>query len=240
MRATTSAREAFAAAIAFETARVAVDLRLGSGDERGQTIDAAVVGHRRLRLGLRLILRLRTMLAMAGMFSGLMIVFAMGVMVARLVRLPFTLLVALMVVAWGEWLRLYRDKARLLTEMRKTIPFVVAILRSRFVFGTRLRLVLSELLLRCGDQAEIMFGMLIVVFGGDRVAGGTRVTRQLDVFFRDVRCGTADFDVGSVGLEHPCHRVLTASVVIIIIVVVTVTHPLVVLTVSHVLPLFQP
>jgi hypothetical protein len=53
----------------------------------------------------------------------------------------------------------------------------------------------------------------------------------------------ADLDVGSVGLEHPGHRVLAAPVVIvvIIIIVVPVTHPLViVLTVSHVSPLFQP
>jgi hypothetical protein len=58
-----------------------------------------------------------------------------------------------------------------------------------------------------------------------------------------VGCGTADLDVGSVGLEHPGHRVLAAPVVIIVVIVVVipVTHPLVVvLTVSHVLPLFQP
>jgi len=56
-------------------------------------------------------------------------------------------------------------------------------------------------------------------------------------------CGTADLDVGSVGLEYPGHRVLAAPVAVIpvIVVVVPVTHPLVlVLTVSHVLPLSQP
>jgi hypothetical protein len=58
--------------------------------------------------------------------------------------------------------------------------------------------------------------------------------------------GAANLDVGSVGLEHPGHRVLAAPVVIVtvvvaIVVVIPVTHPLVVvLTVSHVLPLFQP
>src|SRR6266404_944205 len=238
VRTTTSAREALAAAIAFESARTAIDLRRRSGDERRQAIDVAAIGNRRLRLGLRLILRLRTMLAMATMFPGL-IVLAGLMMVARLVGLPFALLVALIVVAWDERLRLHRDEAGLLSEMRKTIPLVVAILRSHFVFGARLRLVLPELLLRRGDQAEIMLGVLVVVFRGDRVAGGARVARQLDVFFRDVGCGTADFDIGSVGLEHPGHRVLTAPVVIIV--VVSVTHPLVVvLTVSHVLPLFQP
>ena len=90
-----------------------------------------------------------------------------------------------------------------------------------------------------------MFGVLVVVLGGDRIAGGARVARQLDVFFRNVRGGAANLDVGSVGFEHPGHRVLAAPVivivVVIIVVVVPVTHPLVViLTVSHVLPLFQP
>jgi hypothetical protein len=56
--------------------------------------------------------------------------------------------------------------------------------------------------------------------------------------------GAADLDVGSVGFEHPGHRVLAAPiviVVIVVIVVVPVAHPLVVvLTVSHIVPLFQP
>mgnify|MGYP003530157734 CR=1 FL=1 len=74
--------------------------------------------------------------------------------------------------------------------------------------------------------------------------GRARVARQLDVFFGDVGSGAADLDVGSVRFEHPGHRVLTAPVIIgvavIAVIVVPVTHPLVVLTVSHVSPLFQP
>jgi len=86
-----------------------------------------------------------------------------------------------------------------------------------------------------------MFGMLVVILGGYRIAGRARVARQLHVFFRNMGCGTADLDVGSVGLEHPGHRVLAAPVAVIPVVVIPVTHPLVVvLTVSHVLPLFQP
>src|SRR5262245_40561183 len=48
------------------------------------------------------------------------------------------------------------------------------------------RVVLAELLLRRGDHAIIVLGVLVVVFGGDRIAGGLRVTRQLNVFFRNV------------------------------------------------------
>jgi hypothetical protein len=60
------------------------------------------------------------------------------------------------------------------------------------------RVLLAELLLRCGDKAEIMFGMLVVILGGHRIAGSLRVTRKLDIFFRDMRSGAADFDVGTV------------------------------------------
>jgi hypothetical protein len=54
-------------------------------------------------------------------------------------------------------------------------------------------------------------------------------------------CGAADLDVGPVGLEYPGHRVLAAPAAIIpVAVVIPVTHPFIVLTVSHVSPLFQP
>jgi hypothetical protein len=55
-------------------------------------------------------------------------------------------------------------------------------------------------------------------------------------------CGAADLDVGSVGLEYPRHRVLAApaAVIPVVVVIIPVTHPFVVLTVSHVSPLFQP
>ena len=115
--------------------------------------------------------------------------------------------------------------------MREALALVLAFFRRRhFVVGARLRLVLPELLLGGGDQAEIMLGVLVVVLGRDRIAGRARVARQLDVFFRDVGGGAADLDVGSVRFEHPGHRVLTAPVivVVVIVVIIPVTHPLVV------------
>jgi hypothetical protein len=164
-------------------------------------------------------------------------------LLARLVGLALALVVALIVVARHERLRLLPARspapgrnARSSRPRRRRPP-------RHFVLGARLRLVLPELLLGGGDQAEIMFGVLVVILGGDRIAGRARVARQLHVFFRDVGGGAADLDVGSVGFEHPGHRVLAAPVVIIVVIVVVipVTHPLVVvLTVSHVSPLFQP
>ena len=112
------------------------------------------------------------------MFTGLMLI-------ALLIGLSLALVVAWIVVPLHEWLRLRRDEAGLLSEVRKAIV-VVAVFRGRFSLHPRLWLVLSELLLRSRDQTEIMFGMLVVILGGDRVAGGARVTRQLYVFFCDV------------------------------------------------------
>jgi hypothetical protein len=234
MRPAPPAREAFAlAAIALEPAWAAADLRLRTGDERRQAIDADAIGDHRLRLLLRLKLRLLAMLTMAAMLAGLMLV-------ALLVGLSFALMVTRIIVARHERLRLHRDEAGLLPEMRKALAVVVAILRDRFTIGARLRLVLTELFLGCGDQAKIVLGVLVVILGSDRIAGRACVARQLDVFLGDVGCGAADLDIGSVGLEHPGHRVLAAPATIVPVLVIPVAHPLVVLTVSHVLPLFQP
>ena len=178
MRPAATARETFATAALFITAGRAIHLRLRPGDEGGQAIDTARVGNHRLRLGLRLILRLRTMLAFAMMFARLLV---------ALVGLTLAALFTRIVVA-DVRLRLLRDEARLLAEMRKALALVVAIFRRRlrFVVDARLRLILPELLLRGCDQAEIVFGVLIVVLGCDRIAGRARVPRQLNVFFGDM------------------------------------------------------
>jgi hypothetical protein len=110
-------------------------------------------------------------------------------------------------------------------------------------FGTRLevRIVLAELLLRRRDQAEIMFGMLKVVFSRYRIAGGLGVTRELEIFLRHVIGRSADLHVGSVGFIDPCQRVVAATIVVVVVIVVAPAHALVVmmlLTVSHGL-LFQ-
>lgn len=59
-------------------------------------------------------------------------------------------------------------------------------------------ILLTELFLRGGNQAEIVLGMLVVVFGRNRIARTLRVARELDIFFRYMRSGAANFDVGSV------------------------------------------
>ena len=59
-------------------------------------------------------------------------------------------------------------------------------------------ILLSELFLRGGNQAKIVLGMLVVVLGRNRVARTLRVSRELDIFFRYMRSGAANFDVGTV------------------------------------------
>src|SRR5260221_11599051 len=96
------------AAPALELARGAIDLRLRSGDEGRQAIDADIIRDYRLRLWLWLWLklRLRTMFAVAGVFAGLMLV-------TRLAGLPPALVVALIVVT--RHARLRRGQAPLLS-----------------------------------------------------------------------------------------------------------------------------
>jgi hypothetical protein len=175
-------------------------------------------------------LRLRTVLALAMVFARLLVGLAIAALLAR-------------IVVADVGLRLLRRETRLLAEMREALALVLAFfLRRHFIVGARLRLVLPELLLGGCDQPEIVLGVLVVILGRDRIAGGACVARQLDVFFRNMRSGTADLDIRSVRFEHPGHRVLAAPVIIVvvIVVIVPVTHPLVILTVSHVSPLFQP
>src|SRR5947209_11046515 len=226
MRTTAAARlEAVARAVRMAVGlESAIHLRLRPGDKGRQPVHAAAVGNRN-RLGLRLglVLRRRAMLAVI-----------VALVLARLIGLA----VALM-LARNEGLRLRRDEAGLLAEIRETFALVLAVLGRHFVVGPGLRLVLTELLLRGRDQAEIMLGVLIVVLRRDRIAGTARVARELHVFLRDMGGGAADLNIRAVGFENPGHRALPApDVVVAAGVVVPVAHPLVVvLTVSHVLPL---
>jgi len=171
------------------------------------------------------------------MFARLIAIALIRLAVARLLALA-----AVAITITQEWLLrlLHRNEARLLAEAREALAVVLAVVDHHVVGVARLllRLILPELLLGRCDQPEIMLGVLIIVLGRHRVAGRARVARKLQIFFSDVRCRAADLDVGSVGLEHPGQGVLAAP---IIIVIAAVAHPLVVLTVSHVLPLlFQP
>ena len=162
----------------------------------------------------------------------------------------------LLLVARRKWLRVARNKGlRLLRwRLRRVARLVLAQERLAFVVAVvvallgallallTLRIViigvlLAELFLRDGDQPEIMFGVLVVIFGSHRIAGALRVARELDVFLRDVRGGAANLHVGSVRLVDPRQRILAFAVGVVVVVA---TSPHAFLTVSHDVPVRRP
>src|SRR6185312_6158793 len=79
------------------------------------------------------------------------------------------------------------DEARLaLAHERLIVAVIIEIVVRRTLRHARLLVVigilLPELLLRRSDQAKVVFRVLIVVLGGNGIAGALRVARELDVF----------------------------------------------------------
>lgn len=152
-------------------------LRLSAGDERRQAVDVALVFRSRTLLRPRLKLLLRLMVLLIVMLF------------ARIIRLR---------LARGE--RLAADMGLL------AIAVVVAVIGRRAHLAGRLLLVigltLPELLLRRSDDAEIVLGVLIIIFRCNRVPGTLRVTRKLKILFGDMGRRTANFYVRPVGLVH--------------------------------------
>jgi len=113
-----------------------------------------------------------------------------------LIRLGLTRLIGLRLAAAAAVGRVsHRMPGRVVVAPVVTV--VAAALVARSVL-TEVRIVLPELFLRRGDQAEIMLGVLKVIFRCHRVARSLGVACQLHVFVGDVVRGPADFHVGTV------------------------------------------
>src|SRR5215475_5215635 len=133
-------------------------------------------------------------------------------------RLMLLAIVDLLVARW-KWLSIAREIRLLLRFARHVARFILpherlaivvavktlvvpllmltardALLRLLIVVGV----LLAELFLRGGDETEIMLSVLVVILGGNRIAGALSVTRKLDIFFCNVRSRAANFDVGAV------------------------------------------
>src|SRR5262245_9882162 len=189
--------------------------RLAAGDEGGQPVDVVLVG-RRVLLRARLV--------------GLVLLWLMLLMlrerlrIARDIRLRLARAIGLVAAADGG-----------LRVIITVVEAVVAGSARHLVLGSgQVRIVLPELFLRRRDHAVIVLGVLVVIFGGDRVAGGLRIARQLHIFFGNVGRVAANFHVRTVRFEHARHRIVTFAMV-----VVAPAHALV-LTVSHDLPVANP
>jgi len=162
-------------------------------------------------------------------------------------RLMLLTIVDLLVARW-KWLSVARDIRLLLRLAWRVARFVLAheslavvivavktfivpllvlparrtLLRLLIVVGV----LLAELFLRGGNETKIMFGVLVVILGGNRIAGALGIARKLDVFFRNVRSRAANFDVRAVRFVNARQRILAFAVV-------TAT-PHALLTISHV------
>jgi hypothetical protein len=216
--------------------RSGILLRLPAArDECRKTADvlsafmAALVG---LRVGRLLGLLMLLMLLMLRAILDLLITRRKRLRIARQIRLL---------------LRLSRSVAWLVLTHERLIVFVVPIegvIASLRLAAARcaallmrlllvvIRVLLTKLFLRCSNQAEVVLGVLVIILGGHRVARPLRVTRELDVFFRDMRSGAADFDVGTVRFVNAREGILTLAVV--------ASPPHALLTVSHVVPVRRP
>jgi hypothetical protein len=141
------------------------------------TVDvAAVLGSRLMRTGDRLLL--------VAMREGLRVTRQIGLLARPVRRLGCS--------RAGLWLAAYpRRRRRLRTLVARAGDFGL--------LPGQMRIVLAELLLRGGDQTEIMFGVLKIIFGRDRVAGCLRVARKLHVFLGDVGGVATDLHFRSVG-----------------------------------------
>lgn len=150
-------------------------LRLTAGDERRQPFDVAFV------VGRLLLARLKVL------------------------RLVILLLIVMMLLTRMIRLRLARCE-RLAAEVRLFVVAVVeTVVGAPHLAGLLLLVIglaLAELFLRGGDQTEIMLGMLIIIFRGDRVSGALRVAGELKIFLGDVGCRSSNFDVLPVGFVH--------------------------------------
>src|SRR3954465_11039829 len=195
-------------------------LRCSSGDEGRQTLGhIACFRLRRTRLRPRL-LRLLSVVLFARLIR-LLVALDERLCIRRDVGLR--LLARAVALIGGEGLlRVVAAVLEILLVARLELLVVAA---AAFGPGLEVRVLLAELFVRRRDQAEIMLGMLEVVFGRDRIAGGLGIARKLEIFLRRMMGRAADLHVGPVRLVNPGQRVVAAPVVIVVVAAVIVVAP---------------
>jgi hypothetical protein len=211
---------------ALAVLRGALLLGLAASDERRQPFNIAIVFRRHVLLRPRLkVLRLRLMLL--GLLVVLWLV-VLRLLMLRLLRFTRIKRLRLRYIGLTAHLRLL---IAILVALVGGIAAHVAARLLLLVIG----LALAKLFLRGGNQPEIMFGVLIIILGGNRIAGALRVAGELEIFFGNVRCRSSNFYVLPVGLVHPRQWILVVMATLSI----ATAHALI-LTVSHGLLFRQP
>jgi hypothetical protein len=213
-------------------------LRLAAGDEGRQPFDVFVIGRlKALVPGLVVLLRWLRLLMRLLVLLRLLVVLRL-LMVRLLVLLRLLLLARIVgLLLWRE--RLAADRRLVIVAVVKRVIGVDAALLRLLLIERRLGL--PQVFLRGGYQAEIMLGVLVVVFGRDRIAGALRVAGQLKVFLGNVRCIASDLQVRSVGLVHARQWILVMVMMMTTTAFTAVATPhALILTVSHDLLFRQP
>jgi hypothetical protein len=142
-------------------------LRLAASDEGRQPFDVFVIGRLEVLVpGLVVLLWLWLLMRLL-VLRRLLVVLRL-LIVRRLVlrrrRLLFALIVGLLL--WRERLAAH-GRLVVVAVVKRVVGVITALLRLLLIEG---RLGLPKVFLRGGDQAEIMFGVLVVVFCRDRIA----------------------------------------------------------------------
>jgi len=160
-------------------------LRLSAaGNERRQAGIAAAFGT-----------RLRHMLLRPAAIRLRLFTRRLGWLLALLIGLSLTRLIGLRLSAAAVGHIAHRLPGPVVVA--PVVTFLAALVGAGGVV-TEVGIVLPELFLRRSDQAEIMLGVLKVIFRRHRVARGLGVACQLHVFIGDVVRGPADLHVGTV------------------------------------------
>ena len=144
-------------------------LRLAAGDEGRQPFDVFVIGRLEVLVPglvvlLRLLLRLRLLMRLLVLWRLLVLLRLLIVRRLVLLRLLLALIVGLLL--WRERLAAH-GRLVVVAVVKRVVGVITALLRLLLIEG---RLGLPKVFLRGGDQAEIMFGVLVVVFCRDRIA----------------------------------------------------------------------
>ena len=141
-------------------------LRLAASDEGRQPFDVFVIGRLEVLVpGLVVLLWLWLLMRL--------LVLRRLLVVLRLLILRRLVLLRRLLFALIVWLLLWRERLAahgrlvIVAVVKRVVGVIAALLRLLLIEG---RLGLPKVFLRGGDQAEIMFGVLVVVFCRDRIA----------------------------------------------------------------------
>jgi hypothetical protein len=143
-------------------------LRLAASDEGRQPFNVFVIGRLEVLVpGLVVLLWLWLWLLMR------LLVLRRLLVVLRLLILRRLVLLRRLLLALIVWLLLWRERLAahrrlvIIAVVKRVVGVIAALLRLLLIEG---RLGLPKVFLRGGDQAKIMFGVLVIVFCRDRIA----------------------------------------------------------------------